>query len=113
MTAVRVDPATGVVEFTAHACETYDFGDVMFAIDVALYSSRPDTPGLFDVYGASVSGPAFTAYPEYPTWGTCAFANALLSIRFRGTYQQTGNMAHGEFAIEDGTICYVDRKALN
>lgn len=113
MTAIRVDPETGVVQFTAHAYETYDFGDnVMHAIDVALYTSRPDTPGVFDVFGASVSGPAFMAYPEYPSWGWGAFANAQLSIRFRGTYEQVGDMAYGEVQIEDGTICNVDWKAL-
>lgn len=111
--ALRFDPATGVVELTSHGYEKYGVGeDVMFAIDVAHWTGRPDTPGLFDIYGASVSGPAYMAYPEYPSWGSGLFANALLSIRFRGTYQLTGDMVHGEFTIEDGTICNVDWKAL-
>lgn len=114
MNAIRVDPETGAIEFTTHAYEKYEFhGDTMFAIDVALYRGRPGVPGLFDVYGASVSGPAFMQSPDYPSWGTGAFANALLSIRFRGTFQQTGpDSTHGEFTVEDGTICNVDWKAL-
>jgi len=114
MNAIRVDPQTGAIEFTAHAYEKYEFGGAtMYAIDVALYRGRPGTPGLFDVYGASVSGPAFMASPEYPSWGTGAFANALLSIRFRGTFEQTGpTSTHGEFTIEDGTLCNVDWRSL-
>jgi len=114
MSAARVDPQTGAIEFIAQAYEKYEFaGDTMFAMDVALYRGRPGVPGLFDVYGATVSGPAFIGFPEYPSWGTGAFANALLSIRFRGTFEQTGpTTTHGEFTIEDGSICNVDWKAL-
>jgi hypothetical protein len=111
--AVRVDPATGVVQFTSHGYGKFESGDnVIFSINVTLYTSRPDTPGLFDVYGASVSGPAFMASPDYPSWGSGAFAYAQLSMQSRGTFQQIGDMGYGEFTIEDGTICNVDWKAL-
>jgi hypothetical protein len=111
--AVRVDPLTGVIEVAAQAYERYEFGgNVMYAIDVAHYMGHVDTPGVFDIYGASVSGPAFMQSPDYPSWGSGAFAKALLSIRFRGTFQLSADSTHGEFTIEDGSICNVDWKAI-
>jgi hypothetical protein len=52
------------------------------------------------------------ASPDYPSWGSGAFAYAQLSMQSRGTFQQIGDMGYGEFTIEDGTICNVDWKAL-
>ncbi len=47
----------------------------MWANDVAHYTGRPETLGLFDVYGASVLGPAYMASPDYRSWGVEAHAN--------------------------------------
>jgi len=60
----------------------------MWANDVAHYTRRAETLGLFDVYGASVLGPAYIASPDYRSWGVEAHANAKRSIRFHGTLRE-------------------------
>jgi hypothetical protein len=110
--APRVDPQTGVVQLNSFGFEAYVFEDgKMFARDTAIWTMRPETPGRFEIYGTTLSGPAFNQFPDYPAWGTGVFANALLSLNFRGTLV-TGATVHGEYTVEDGTICNVDWKAI-
>jgi len=110
--AQRVDPQTGVVQLNSFGFETYVFkSGKMFARDTAIWTTRPETPGVFEIYGTTLSGPAFDQFPDYPSWGTGVFANALLSLNFRGTLV-TGATVHGEYTVEDGTICNVDWKAI-
>jgi hypothetical protein len=111
MNAAQLDPDTGIVRVSSVGFETYLFGNnKMFARDVTVWTST-EIPGKFQIYGTSLSGPAFDQFPDYPTWGTGAFAKALFSIRFRGTLTM-GETTHGEYTIEDGTICNVDWAAL-
>ena len=110
--APRVDAETGVVQLNSFGFETYVFeSGTMFARDTAIWTMRPETPGRFEIYGAAVSGPAFDQFPSYPAWGSGVFANALLSLRFRGTLEM-GATDHGEYTVEDGTICNVDWTAI-
>ena len=109
-----VDQQTGAVRLSSFGFESYIFdGGTMYARDVALWRGNVLTPGQFDIFGASLSGPAFDQSPAYPTWGTGVFAKALLSLRFRGTIViDAAGVVRGTYTVEDGSICNVDWKAI-
>lgn len=108
------DPQTGAIRLSSFGFESYIFdGGTMYARDVALWRGNVLTPGQFDIFGASLSGPAFDQSPAYPTWGTGVFAKALLSLRFRGIIViDAAGVVRGTYRVEDGSICNVDWKAI-
>ena len=109
-----VDPQTGAIRLSSFGFESYIFeGGTLYARDVALWRGNVLLPGQFEIFGATLSGPAFDQSPAYPTWGTGVFAKALLSLRFRGTIviDGAGGM-RGTYTVEDGSICNVDWKAI-
>ena len=95
---------------SSNGFEIYAFGEnVIYARDVAVWSTSFYDQSHFDVYGATLSGP----FDLTTGWGSGAFQNALLSIRFRGTIDIfLDGSSSGQFQIEDGTICNVDFSAL-
>jgi len=109
-----VDPQTGAIRMSSFGYESYIFdGGTLYARDVALWRGNVLMPGQFDIFGATLSGPAFDQSPAYPTWGTGVFANALLSLRFRGTIViDAAGSLRGTYTVEDGSICNVDWKAI-
>jgi hypothetical protein len=109
-----VDPQTGAIRLSSFGFESYIFdGGTMYARDVALWRGNVLMPGQFDIFGATLSGPAFDQSPDYPTWGTGVFAKALLSLRFRGTIViDAAGAVRGTYTVEDGSICNVDWKAI-
>ena len=109
-----VDPQTGAIRVSSFGFESYIFdGGTLYARDVALWRGNVLMPGQFEIFGASLSGPAFDQSPAYPTWGTGVFAKALLSLRFRGTIViDAAGVVRGTYTVEDGSICNVDWKAI-
>ena len=108
-----VDPLTGAIRVSSFGIESYIFdGGTLYARDVALWRGNVLTPGQFEIFGASVSGPAFDQSPAYPMWGTGVFSKALLSLRFRGTVVIDANGLRSAYTVEDGSVCNVDWKAI-
>ena len=109
--APMFDFESGTFTQSLAGLETYDYGDgnVLYARDVLFITASFANPNLFTAYGTTLSGP----HPFGTEWGTGVFEKALMSIRFRGTYQvfDDGSSA-GEYTVEDGIICNVDWKAL-
>jgi len=66
-----VDPQTGAIRLSSFGFESYIFdGGTMYARDVDLWLGNVLMPGQFDIFGVTLSGPAFDQSPAYPTWGT-------------------------------------------